>query len=150
MERKRSGSTSTISASGEPKAAKEAEEEIAMLRHRVMELERQTFLLEQAAEDRERVVEHYRSKFVAMKKSNAGLREQAKGMLKALLDNDTRKLDELIRSHYNRFQTVDETADARALTPRGTHFRDPEVEARQQSFRSQDSMVRPVRPAVDC
>jgi hypothetical protein len=73
--------------------------------------------LEIKSEERERVVEHYRAKWVAAKRKNVEVREQAKGMFKALLDGeqrrddacfasvstkgDNRKLDELIRNHYS-------------------------------------------------
>ncbi len=45
------------------------------------------------AEERERVVEHYRAKWVAAKRKNAEVREHAKGMFKALLDGEISRVE---------------------------------------------------------
>jgi hypothetical protein len=113
MDRKRSGSLALSHDRGltTSKLPPEVEEELACLRGRVAELELSVYELETKAEERERVVEHYRAKVVRMKQTNRNIRDQAKGMFKALLDGDSRKLDDMIRSHYS---TLDPEASAAA------------------------------------
>ena len=147
VDRKRSSSTTVA-------PRDDSDEESASLRARVSELELQVYSLEAAAQEREQDVEHYRAKCVAMKQTNRGIRDQARSMFKALLAGDSRKLDELIRNHYNQMDPTPESVpsprgpdelaeeeEEKQLTPRGTHFRAPDVaHERSKGYRARDMM----------
>ncbi len=96
--------------------------ETVALRRRVAELEVAVFELEQKAQEKERALAHW-------KKKNKIALDQARSIMRALLEGDSRRLDELIRNHYAALDVPSSTGNLpealEVLSPRSSHLKTP-------------------------